>query len=101
MSEIERIRALAHYALEGDRLSVDAQQALSAVPAVSRRTSWRRWLGPSLFTGLAIDTMFVGANRNLHVGLSSFDYVSFAQIGALLYAALGLTVLAHRLWRLP
>jgi hypothetical protein len=101
MSEIERIRALAHYARERDGLSVDAHRALSAIPASSRRTSWRCWVGRSLFTGLAIDTLFVGANRSLHAGLSSLDYVSFAQIGTLLYAALGLTVLAHRLWRLP
>jgi hypothetical protein len=100
MSEIERIRALAHYASERDRPPV-AHPASSAAPANSRRARWGRWLARTLFAGLAIDTLFVGADRSLQVGLSSFDYVSFAQIGTVLYVALGLAVLSHRLWRLP
>jgi hypothetical protein len=101
MNEIERIRALAHYSSERDRPPVDAHRALGVVPTNSRRASWSRWVARSLFAGLAIDTLFVEANRSLNVGLSSFDYVSFAQIRVLLYAALGLAVLSHRLWRLP
>jgi hypothetical protein len=84
MNEIERIRALAHYASERDRPPVDAHRASGVVPTNSRRANWRSWLGRSLFAGLAIDTLFVGANRSLNVGLSSIDYVSFAQIGVLL-----------------
>jgi hypothetical protein len=101
MSEAERIQALALYACERDRLGSRPDRALSAVPARSRLANWRRWLARFLFTGLAIDTLFVGVNRSLNVGLGSSDYVSFAQIGILLYAALGLAVLSHRLWRLP
>jgi hypothetical protein len=103
MSEIERLKALARYAYERDRLPVEpagnAHQALGAALGNSRRASWRRWLTRSFLSGLIIDTSFVATDRSLNVGLTSSDYVSFARIGALLYAALALAVLARWLWR--
>jgi hypothetical protein len=96
LSEIERLNALARYASERDRLPVEA---VGTVVGNLRRTKWRRWLAGSLLPGLMIDSSFVGADRSLEVGLTGSDYVSFAQIGVLLYAALALAVLARRLWK--
>ena len=121
MSEIERLWALARYAYERDRVPVDATEAPALTerrrgmhaskqgeallleprsPGKPRRASWRRWLARSFWSGLIIDALFVGTDRSLNVGLTSSDYVSFAQIGTLLYAALALAVLARWAWRL-
>ena len=59
-----------------------------------------RWLARCFVPGLIIDAVFVGTNRSLNVGLASSHYVSFAQIGDLLYAALALAVLARRAKRI-
>ena len=122
MSEIERLWALACYACERDRVPVDVTEATALTERwrgihaakqgeallleprspwqTKRRASWRRWLARSLLSGLIIDALFVGTDRSLNFGLTSSDYVSFAQIGALLYAALALAVLARGVWRL-
>jgi hypothetical protein len=121
MSEIERLRALARYACERDRVPVHVSEVTALTgrwrgmhsakqgealllelrsPGKPRRASWRRWLARSFFSGLIIDALFVGTDRSLNVGLTSSDYVSFAQIGALLYAALALAVLARWVRRL-
>jgi hypothetical protein len=105
MSEIERMRALARYACERDRLPVEelasnARRTSCAVPGKPRRARWRRWLVRSLLSGLIIDTALVGTDRSLNVGLYGSDYASFALIGALLYAALALALLARWVWRL-
>ena len=97
MSETERLWALARYASERDRAGVDVTPRSSGIP---QRANWRRWLVRCFVSGLIIDALFVGTNRSLNVGLTSSDYVSFAQIGALLYAALVLAVLARWTWRL-
>jgi hypothetical protein len=54
----------------------------------------------SHLSGPIIDGTFVGTDRSLNVGLNSSDYASFALIGALLYAAVALAVLARGVWRL-
>ncbi len=121
MSEIERLWALARYASERDRLPVDVTEATALTerrrgmhaakqgealllepksPGKPRRASWRRWLARSFLSGLIINALFVGTDRSLNIGLTSSDYVSFAQIGALLYAALALAVLARGVSRL-
>ena len=121
MSEIERLAALARYACERDRVPVDVTEATALTerwrgihaakqgeallleprsPGKPRRASWRRWLARSFLSGLIIDALFVGTDRSLNVGLTSSDYVSFAQIGALFNAALALAVLARWVWRL-
>ena len=121
MSEIERLWALACYACERDRVPVDVTEATALTerwrgihaakqgeallleprsPGKRRRASWRRWLARSFLSGLIIDALFVGTDRSLNVGLTSSDYVSLAQIGALGYAALALAVLARWVWRL-
>jgi hypothetical protein len=101
--EIERLKALARYASERDRLPVEAagnaNRGSCDVVGNPRRVKWRRWLAGSLLPGLIIDTSFVGSDRSLNIGLTSSDYVSFAEIGALLYVALALAVLARRFWR--
>ena len=97
MSETERLWALARYASERDRVRVDVTPRSPGKP---QRANWRRWLARCFVSGLIIDALFVGTNRSLNVGLTSSDYVSFAQIGTLLYAALALAVLARRVWRL-
>jgi hypothetical protein len=130
MSEIERLWALARYASERDRLPIaiteptaltvrgqgmysttqgealflkparNAHRALGVVPGNSRRASRLRGLARFILPGLIIDVSFAGTDRSLSVGLTSADYVHFAEIGALLYAALALAVLARRVWRL-
>ena len=59
-----------------------------------------RWLARCFVSGLIIDALFFETNRSLNVGLTISDYVSFAQIGTLLYAALALAVLARRAKRI-
>ncbi len=104
MSEIERLKALARYASERDRLPVEAvrnaHRDLCAAVGNPRRASRLRWLAGCLLPGLVVDASFVGTDRSLNVGLTSSDYISFAQIGALLYVALALAVLARGFWRL-
>ena len=120
MSEIERLWALARYECERDRVPVDVTEAtalterwrgihaakqgeallLEPRSPERRRASWRRLLARSFLSGLIIDALFVGTDRSLNVGLTSSDYVSFAQIGALVYAALALAVLARWVCRL-
>ncbi len=121
MSETERLWALARYARERDRVPVDVTEAPALTerwrgmhaakqgeallleprsPGKPRRASWRHWLARSFLSGLIIDALFVGTNRSLKVGLTSSDYVSLVQIGALLYAALALAVAARWFWRL-
>ena len=129
MSEIERLRALARYAWERDRLPLaateasaliprwqgmyavkrgerlvpelarNARRALGVVPRDPRSATRNRWLVRALLSGLVIDVSFVGTDRSLNVGLTSADYFRVAEIGALLYAALALVVLARRFWR--
>ena len=96
MSETERLWALARYASERDRVRVDVTPRSPGKP---QRANWRRWLARCFVSGLTIDALFVGTNRSLNVGVTSSDYVSFAQIGTLLYAALALAVLARWVWR--
>jgi hypothetical protein len=128
MTETERLRALARYAWERDRLPVavtgrtalavrwqgmcaatQGEALLLAPPrnphralraGNSRSANRRRWLVRSLLSGLVIDVSFVGTDRSLSVALTSADYVRFAEIGTLLYAALALAVVARRVWRL-
>ena len=121
MTETERLWALARYASERDRVRVDVTEAPALTerwrgmhaakqeeallleprsPGKPHRANWRRWFARCFVSGLTIDALFVGTNRSLNVGLTSSDYVSFAQIGTLLYAALALAVLARRAWRL-
>ena len=96
-SETERLWALARYASERDRVRVEVTPRSSGKP---QRANWSCWLVRCFVSGLIIDALFVGTNRSLNVGLTSSDYVSFAQIGALLYAALALAVLARRAKRI-
>jgi hypothetical protein len=127
MTETERLRALARYAWERDRLPVAVTEPTvlavrwqgmyaatqgealllarprnphRAIPGNSRSANRLQWLVRSLLSGLVIDVSFVGTDRSLSVGLTSADYVRFAEIGALLYAALALAVVARRVWRL-
>ena len=92
MSETERLWALARYASERDRAPV---AVTPRSPGKPQRANWRRWLARCFVSGLIIDALFFGTNRSLNVGLTTSDYVSFAQIGTLLYAALALAVLAR------
>jgi hypothetical protein len=102
MSETERLRALARYAYERDRLPVDLAEAKAPPPRTARNprpVRRRNLLAGFVLPALIIDASLVGTDRGLNFGLTISDYVSFAQIGALTYTALALVVLARRLWR--
>lgn len=103
MSETERLRALARHAYERDRLTVDFAKAKAPPPRTAsnpRPVSRRRLIAGFLLPALIIDALLVQTDRSLNFGLTITDYASFAQIGALMYAALALVVLARRVWRL-
>ena len=106
MSETERLRALARHACERDRLTVDFAEAKAKAPppprtaSSPRPVSRRRLLAGFLLPALIIDASLVQTDQSLNFGLTISDYASFAQIGALMYAALALVVLARRVWRL-
>ncbi len=103
MSETERLRALARYAYERDRLPVDFAEAKAPPPQTAsnpRPVSRRRLIAGFLLPALIIDASLVQTDRSLNFGLTLSDYVTFAQIGALTYTALALVILARRVWRL-
>jgi hypothetical protein len=102
MSETERLRALARYAYERDRLPIDFAEAKAPPPRTAsnhRPASRRRLLAGFVLPALIIDGSLAQTDQSLKLGLTISDYVSFAKIGALTYAALALVVLARRLWR--
>ena len=100
------MRALARYAYERDRLPVDFAEAKASPPPPPRTASnlrpvsRHRLLAGFLLPALIIDASLVRTDRGLNFGLTISDYASFAQIGALVYTALALVVLARRVWRL-